>query len=329
MSKKIYLTSEDQNYSPYQTFLLCRTPQRLDVSISDGILQTGVLQLDSTMLKSASSWPMSVIGRSLFLAQESLKLCGLSCGGLCQVSVEDEVKGIFMAWPQTLLDSKIEAMMSLDAMAALGVQSLDVISIQKWCGQQQPLAELRLKVANDKDRTFLAYPAFKAVTALALKKVVVFENMALAVNYYGRLVKLLVDKVVPSAEPGEDLLEVTNQLQKVHLDFSHLEDDLSSVSTSTPSRKVPKDERKLFYSVDESTRLFFETFSPEKATESASSEEKLAAEVLGQIGGLDAEVELIQEAARSVLGQKPSRLDFLIIFWTVNTQSSIFGQWWW
>ena len=250
---------------------------------------------------------MSVISRSLFLAHESMKLCGLNCGDFCQVSVKDEIKGIFYAWPQTLLDSKIEAMMSLEAMASLNIQTLDVVTIQKWNCQPQPLSEVRLRVASDNDRTFLAYPAFKAVTALILKNVVVLENMILAVNYYGKLVRLVVDKVVPSARPGEDLLEVTNQLQKVHLDFSHLEDDLSNLSTSTPSRKVQKDDRKSFYSVDESTRLLFETLSTEESSESVSNEVKLAAEVLAHIGGLDAEVELIQEAAKSVLGQKPSR----------------------
>jgi hypothetical protein len=205
------------------------------------------------------------------------------------------------------LDSKIEAMLSLEAMASIGVQSLDVVSIQKWCGQARPAAELRLKVSNEKDQTFLSYPAFRSVTALSLKNAIVFETMALVVNYYGRLVKLLVDKVVPSAGPGEDLNEVTNQLQKVHLDFSHLEDDLSSLSTSTPTRKVPRDERKSFYSVDESSKLFFESFSPEETSEGGSAEVRLAAEVLEQIGGLDTEVELIQDAAKTVLGPKPSR----------------------
>jgi hypothetical protein len=52
--------------------------------------------------------------------------------------------------------------------------------------------------------------------------------MALTVNYYGRMVKLLADEVGPSHDDDDDdhgLDDIVGQLKAVNLDFSSIADD--------------------------------------------------------------------------------------------------------
>ena len=119
--EQLWLPATPEKNSFQGSFYQPRTPQHKNVSITDGILHTSVQRLDTFPLKSMSNWPLSIMCKSVFLANESMELCGLSCGELCHIFVDGEEKAIFWAWPQKAAEEKIEALMTSEAMCSLSV----------------------------------------------------------------------------------------------------------------------------------------------------------------------------------------------------------------
>jgi len=169
LSEAKSLTRKDQLWLPgtpekssFQgSFYQPKTPQRHNVSIADGMIHTTVALLDNVPLKSMYNWPISVLSRSLFLAHESMTLCGLGAGELCQVLVDDEERGIYWAWPQSSSEEKIEAFMTWEAISSLCLLSGDdpaVVTIKKWTETPLTTDLLQLRVKNAKDQDFLAHP---------------------------------------------------------------------------------------------------------------------------------------------------------------------------
>ena len=244
-----------------------------------------------------------------------MKICGLGSGDLCHVSADGEERGIFGAWPQNFSEDKIEALMSFEAMASMAIESSTVVSIEKWTEEQVLADELKLHCLNDKDKLYFLHPAFQTVTALMLKNTIVFENMHLAVNYYGRMIKLAAAKVVPSLSNGDDLSQVLSQLEGIKLDFSNIicDDQNEAWKTSTPSktnvRKCSKDEKRNYFLITEKTKLYFERnmVGGIDLGDDDDDEVKKAAQVLDGLGGLDDEIQLIREASNGVIGQKATR----------------------
>ena len=111
-------TPEKTNFQG-SSFYQPRTPQPNNVSITDGLLNTSVQRLDTVPLNSMSHWPFSILNKSVFIAHESMQLCGLSSGELCQVFVGGEERAIFWVWPQTASEEKIEAQMTAEAIFLL------------------------------------------------------------------------------------------------------------------------------------------------------------------------------------------------------------------
>ena len=278
--------------------------------------------MDTVSLKSMSNWPVSVIGRSLFLAHESMELCGLGSGDLCQIFVDDEDKGVFWAWPQTSPvneDLKIEALMTWEAMCSLeinsGVEEQKVVSIKKFSDSTIPAQSVKLKSSDEKNKSFMSHPAFQAVTAMTCKNLILSENSSLVVNYYGRVVKLLAEKVVPC--PDVDRLEhVVAQFEGINLNFSNLDDLQSDVTTSTPCKSSLSSKRsqsnKTYFLITERTRLQFEKSGFDSEDKSGEKTIFEAQQILDNIGGLDEEMEMIREATKTVLGPRPSRYNYLI-----------------
>ncbi len=319
LSEAKSLTRKDQLWLPgtpekssFQgSFYQPKTPQRHNVSIADGMIHTTVALLDNVPLKSMYSWPISVLSRSLFLAHESMTLCGLGAGELCQVLVDDEERGIYWAWPQSSSEEKIEAFMTWEAISSLCLLSGDdpaVVTIKKWTETPLTTDLLQLRVKNAKDQNFLAHPAFQTVTALTCKNTVITETTNVVVNYYGRVVPLLVDQIRPSGEALKDLDSVVRKLEGIHLNFSHLGNETErGLATSTPCKQDKKSiSNKIYYLITEKTLLQFKSnIDDEESIE--DKEIATAKNILDNIGGLNEEMEIIRQASKTVLGPKPSR----------------------
>ena len=119
--EQLWLPATPEKTSFQGSFYQPRTPQHNNVSITDGILHTSVQRLDTVPLQSMSNWPLSVTCKSVFLAHESMQLCGLSSGDLCRIFVDGEERSIFWAWPQMASEEKIEALMTSEAMCSLSL----------------------------------------------------------------------------------------------------------------------------------------------------------------------------------------------------------------
>ena len=308
---QLWLPGTPEKSSFQGSFYQPRTPQRHNVSIADGTINTTVAQLDNIPLKSMSNWPISVLCRSLFLAHESMTLCGLGAGEPCQVLVDDEERGIYWAWPQSSSEEKIEALMTWEAICSLCLLSGDdptVVTIKKWTETPLTTDLLKLRVKNEKDLEFLAHPAFQTVTALTCKNTVITESTTVVINYYGRVVPLLIDQIIPSAgEAVKSLDSVVRKLEGINLNFSHLENESDrGLATSTPCKQDKKStSSKLYYLITEKTLLQFKTNISDEATE--EKEIASAKDILDNIGGLNEEMEIIRQASKTVLGPKPSR----------------------
>ena len=263
-----------------------------------------------------SNWPVSVIGRSIFLAHESMLLCGLGSGDLCQILVDDEERGVFWSWPQTSSsEEKIEALMTWEAMCSLeinfGSEEQTAISIKKFSESTTAAQSVKLKPSDEKNKVFMSHPAFQAVTAMTCKNSILSENSSLVVNYYGRVVKLLAEKIVPCSDV-DSLEHVVAQLEGINLNlnFSNLDDQQSDVTTSTPSKSNNSKKSlssKTYFLITERTQLQFEKSSFDSEDKSGEKAIIEAREILDNIGGLDEEMEMIRNATKTVLGPKPTR----------------------
>ena len=138
--EQLWLPGTPEKSSFQGSFYQPRTPQRHNVSIADGMIHTTVAQLDNVPLKSMSNWPISVLSRSLFLAHESMTLCGLGAGELCQVLVDGDERGIYWAWPQSSAEEKIEA--------AGGIQRVNLGELRSVLGAAAGIPEEEEEVTS-------------------------------------------------------------------------------------------------------------------------------------------------------------------------------------
>jgi hypothetical protein len=309
--EQLWLPGTPEKSSFQGSFYQPRTPQRHNVSIADGMIHTTVAQLDNVPLKSMSNWPISVLSRSLFLAHESMTLCGLGAGELCQVLVDGDERGIYWTWPQSSAEEKIEALMTWEAICSLCLLSGDdptIVTIKKWTESPLTTELLQLRAKNEKDVDFLAHAAFQTVTALTCKNTIITESTNVVINYYGRVIPLLVDHIVPSCgEVVKSLDSVVRKLEGINLNFSHLENESDrGLATSTPCKQDSKSIlSKLYYLITEKTQLQFKSSMCDDSIK--EKEIATAKDILDNIGGLNEEMEVIRQASKTVLGPKPSR----------------------